>query len=261
VNVALAATEFLPLPPDYRPAEEGNITWNLETDNIRYVNLHELVHSSLRTDDTQVGDNVSVKEPLPRYVRPLQRFKNAVRLHQSRTPIGLSEEFLNTSLLFSRQHATFSILEGAQLRQAYATLLNYHTVSTDIDLLTFVHPFLGEPVEDPLDGYEQYNGPNWDGFDAEPITPETLRYARQIMEMLPHSFGGPHIAPGADGSIGFYWSADLGPFRSLCIDVGPGDKWRAYWQLRKGSFNNLPSRKFDHTTRANVAFLFEVLSP
>ncbi len=186
MNVAPAATEFLLLPPDYRPAEEGNITWNLETDNIRYVNLHELVHSSLRTGDTQVGDNVSVKEPLPRYVRPLQRFKSAVRLHQSRTPIGLSEEFLNTSPLFFRQHATFSIMEGTQLRQAYATLLNYHTVSTETDLLTFVHAFLGEPVvDDPLDGYEQYNRPNWDGFDAEPITSETLRYARQIVEILP----------------------------------------------------------------------------
>jgi hypothetical protein len=216
------------------------------------------VHSSLRTGDTQVGDNVSVKEPLPRYVRPLQRFKSAVRLHQSRTPIGLSEEFLNTSPLFFRQHATFSIMEGTQLRQAYATLLNYHTVSTETDLLTFVHAFLGEPVvDDPLDGYEQYNRPNWDGFDAEPITSETLRYARQIVEILPDVFGDPHIAPGADGSIGFYWSADQGPFRSLCIDVGPGDKWRAYWQLRNGSFNNLPSRKLDHTMRANLTFLFK----
>ena len=57
-------------------------------------------------------------------------------------------------------------------------------------------------MNDPLDGYEQYNRPNWDGFDAEPIVPETLGHARRILEMLPGAFGDPHVAPGADGSIG-----------------------------------------------------------
>jgi hypothetical protein len=115
-------------------------------------------------------------------------------------------------------------------------------------------------IDDPLEGYDQYSSPNWDGFDAEPITPETLNCARKILRELPNTFGEAHIAPGADGSIGFYWSADKGSFKSLCIDVGPGQKWRAYWQLRDGRFDRLPSQRFDDTTGADLAGLFHKLS-
>ena len=115
-------------------------------------------------------------------------------------------------------------------------------------------------IDDPLEGYDQYANPNWDGFDAEPITPETLTCARKILRELPNTFGEAHIAPGADGSIGFYWSADKGSLRSLCIDVGPGQKWRAYWQLRDGRFDRLPSRHFDNTIDVDLASLFHNLS-
>src|SRR2546430_1337802 len=95
--------ESLLLPADYRPAAEGNITWKLETDRARYVELHELDHGSLLTRDTRVGDAASIEElTRPHYVRSLQLF-NAVRTYQARTPISLSEEFLKTWLLFYRQ--------------------------------------------------------------------------------------------------------------------------------------------------------------
>jgi len=54
---------------------------------------------------------------------------------------------------------------------------------------------------DPLNGFEQYNHRNWDGYDAKPITPETLRYARHLLGVMPDTFGPPDIAPSGDGSI------------------------------------------------------------
>jgi hypothetical protein len=246
--------EFLPLPAGYSPAAEGNITWNLDADRVRYVEFHELIHTYR---DAQLGsDTVSNAET----TLSRQRRFNALCAYQSSIPIGSSDQFLDTYLILPQQHVAVFNLEGTQVRQAYTTVWNYDTVATDIDILTYIRAFLDNPVVDPLDGYDQYNRPNWDGFGAEPITPKTLHYARQMREMLPDAFGEPHIAPGADGSIGFYWSVDRGLIRSLCIDLGPGEKWRAYWQLRNGGFDNLPSRQVDHTTRSNLAFLFETLS-
>jgi hypothetical protein len=114
-----------------------------------------------------------------------------------------------------------------------------------------------EIPDDPIAGYDVYARSNWDGHEAEPITLATVGYARKLLVLTPDIFGAPDIAPGADGSIGFYWSADQGPFRSLCIDIGPGKKWRAYWRLRDGTFNKVMSRQIDHTTAATLRFLFE----
>lgn len=254
MNVVPVAKEFLPLPPGYNPAAEGNLTWNLEFDRLRYVEFHEFVHAY---HHAQLGGGTV---SLPERALLRQRRFNAFCAYQSSIPIGSSDQILNTYLILPQQHVALLNLEGAQARQAYATLWNYDTVATDIDILAYIRAFLDDPALDPLDGYEQYNRPNWDGFGAEPITPKTLRYARQMREMLPDAFGEPHVAPGADGSIGFYWSVERGPIRSMCIDIGPGEKWRAYWQLRNGGFDNLPSRQIDQTTRANLAFLFENLS-
>jgi hypothetical protein len=96
----------------------------------------------------------------------------------------------------------------------------------------------------PLDGYEKYARSDWDGFGAEPITRETLNAARSILNNLPPPFTDPHVAPGADGAIGLYWSDDVrAQFSSLCIDVGPGAKWRAYWRIADGTFGRVPSQR------------------
>ena len=148
---------------------------------------------------------------------------------------------------FPSDCAGFANLDYVQVCQATALLWNYDAAATDIKL---------EIVQDdPFEGYEKYNQPNWDGFGAEPIATTTLEYARHLFQSLPDGLTDPHIAPGADGSIGFYWSWDDGPFRSLCLDIGPGDKWRAYWQRRDGRFGRLPSRSRDRETTTTLAKL------
>src|ERR1700693_3253923 len=87
----------------------------------------------------------------------------------------------------------------------------------------------GKPTTDFFKGYEQYNQDNWDGYDAEPITPKTLSYARRLLRVMPDTFGPPDIAPSGDGSIGLEWVPDNGPLQKLFLDIGPGEDWRAYW--------------------------------
>ena len=41
------------------------------------------------------------------------------------------------------------------------------------------------PSNDPLQGYEAYDTPDWDGYGAEPITPQTLSAARAFLRILP----------------------------------------------------------------------------
>jgi hypothetical protein len=115
-------------------------------------------------------------------------------------------------------------------------------------------------ASDPLAGYEEYNHRNWDGYDAKPITPETLRYARRLLEAMPDTFGPPDIAPSGDGSIGLEWVLDDGSLHKLFLDIGPGNEWRACWKRRNGEFGSLSGAGFDPDTRQILDGLFADLS-
>jgi len=112
---------------------------------------------------------------------------------------------------------------------------------------------------DPLDGYEAYAVEDWDGYDARPITPDTLRAARSILKSLPKSFGDPVCSPGADGSIVFEWLRDDGPLRKLFIDIGPGRTWKAYWRLASGETGTIPRKRVTIGTIPDLQKLFETL--
>jgi hypothetical protein len=43
---------------------------------------------------------------------------------------------------------------------------------------------IDEADSDPLVAYETLNERNWDGYGAEPISAETLRYARQLLSVM-----------------------------------------------------------------------------
>jgi hypothetical protein len=130
---------------------------------------------------------------------------------------------------------------------------NYVTVSTEIHL----YALLAERLDDPLDGYERYSVPNWNGDHAEPITAETISGARRFIQLLPDALSDPHIAPGADGTIGFYWTT---PAYQLSVDVGPSTTWRAYWRiLRDDTFRSTGRRKIDGSTTEMLLSIFEPL--
>jgi len=112
---------------------------------------------------------------------------------------------------------------------------------------------------DPLDGYEKYAVEDWDGYDALPITAETLHAARSILKSLPKTFGDPVCSPGADGSIVFEWLKDDGPVRKLFIDIGPGRTWKAYWRLASGKTGTIPRKRVSISTIPELQKLFETL--
>jgi hypothetical protein len=113
-----------------------------------------------------------------------------------------------------------------------------------------------KPAWNPFEGYERYNQRNWDGYDAEPITSETVSFAKIILEMLPKTFGEPDIAPGADGTIGLEWIPEAGPLEKLFLDVGPGKTWRAYWTKRDGTFDRIMPQPFRLGTQERINKLF-----
>jgi hypothetical protein len=115
-------------------------------------------------------------------------------------------------------------------------------------------------LPDPFAGYDRYEVANWDGYDADPITRETVDAARAFLGLLPYGFSTPAIAPGGDGAIGFEWLRDQGPFRKLFIDIGPGRTWRAYWRLSSGITGKIPQQSIDAKTPSMLTALFRQLS-
>jgi hypothetical protein len=116
----------------------------------------------------------------------------------------------------------------------------------------------GNPSESLAD-YDAYAVDNWDGYDALPITNETLHAARSILKSLPKTFGDPVCSPGADGSIVFEWLKDDGPLRKLFIDIGPGRTWKAYWRLANGKIGSIPRKRITISTTPEFQKLFETL--
>jgi hypothetical protein len=141
------------------------------------------------------------------------------------------------------------------------TLVSSTQSTTDpASFTSILDSILGKPTTDPLKGYEQYNQRNWDGYDAEPITTETLRYARRLLRVMPDTFGPPDIAPSGDGFIGLEWVPDGSPLDRLFLDIGPGEEWSAYWKLRNGAFGRLHGTGFDSQTKQHLQNLFADLS-
>lgn len=72
-------------------------------------------------------------------------------------------------------------------------------------------------MTDLLAEYEGYNCHDWDGYGAEPVTPETLAVARTIAAMMQHP---PDPAPGGDGTVCFEWRDNKENI--ICLDVLAG---------------------------------------
>lgn len=53
--------------------------------------------------------------------------------------------------------------------------------------------------------YEECSEPNWDGYEAEPISYETYLEARKLLTMIPSSLPMPEILAEPDGEVGLEW--------------------------------------------------------
>lgn len=97
--------------------------------------------------------------------------------------------------------------------------------------------------------YDMYNVPDWDGYGAHPITPETVAFARAMLSAIPEEAKPPHVAPGPDGTIGLEWIKRK-PDRKLFVDLGPGRQWSAYW--RKGDWDSHTTQTATGTNSAGL---------
>jgi hypothetical protein len=140
---------------------------------------------------------------------------------------------------------------------AYAVI---DTGTTSSFFTAFIAETQNDPGLDVLASYNAFEEPNWDGHDAQPITKETLDYARRIFRLLPDILGSPDIAPSADGSIGLEWVPDHGPLTKLFMDIGPGAQWHAYWQRDNGGIGRLSGAEIQSYTRTILHNLFAELS-
>jgi hypothetical protein len=61
--------------------------------------------------------------------------------------------------------------------------------------------------------------PGWDGYDALPITKETVMAGIVFLMGLPDCVAIPDIVPEATGEVGFFWEKDEGKQFSISIGV------------------------------------------
>jgi hypothetical protein len=70
--------------------------------------------------------------------------------------------------------------------------------------------------------FQDCNQPNWDGYEAMPISSETYELAYQFLDSLPLDTPTPSLGAEPDGQIAFEWYQS--PRRTLSISMsGDGD--------------------------------------
>jgi len=176
-----------------------------------------------------------------------------------RSALTVGDLIVSTGGRLARIYECTTTSDPAQSIYRFATMNDQTTGPSST--APVVKAFLEKPKAcDPLEGYERYSKANWDGYDAEPITAETLQYARRLLSIMPEIFGLPDIAPSADGLIGLEWVPQSGPLHKLFFDIGPGPKWRAYWTRRSGEFGRQADASFDPKTKEALQKLFRDLS-
>src|SRR3954468_19084954 len=66
---------------------------------------------------------------------------------------------------------------------------------------------------------QDYREPNWDGYDAAPVTDDTYRMAYRFLEALPPGTAAPAMGAEPDGHITLEWYQS--PRKTVSISVSP----------------------------------------
>jgi hypothetical protein len=199
--------------------------------------------------------------PIPPPVKSPGRFIQVVGNNTSADYL-LRDNFDRPPSLFGAAYDFSSQVVTVGLSSPAASTSGTLTISTIISNTanTLLGWTEGLTTQDALLGYERYLTPNWDGYDADPITPATLSAARTFLGMLPRMFGEPDIAPGADGTIGLEWVFNDRPLRKFFIDIGPGGVWSGYWRRATGESEALPMSPIGPATKPFLGALFKKLN-
>jgi hypothetical protein len=193
--------------------------------------------------------------PFP--IPPLMIWERPARIREPRAVTGIGRNDLIRN--FVAAMAAAPVLAGVAATDPVTPQAPYFRLVSEGTSDPFVLMLIEDattPAAVSFAGYERYNQANWDGYGAEPITPETLRYARRLMPVIPDTFGRPDVAPSGDGAIGLEWVLERGRVRKLFLDIGPGSVWRASWTLRNGEFGRAFGTGFTSATCEQLDELF-----
>jgi hypothetical protein len=220
--------------------------------------LDESVWPSSRLRSIITGSTSTGKSTLRRYFlahEPLAESHPFVVDPRDMQPVTVYGDISGDSTVSANTPITLVTADITRLTNVLAGIF------TTLDATTVAAAFTAfNNPPDPLAGFSAYNQANWDGFDAEPITKQTVAAARRLIGNLPHTYGAADIAPGADGTIGFEWHPEPGPLKKLYIDVGPGAVWRAYWQRKNGESGHVAKKPVDIAIETDLKDLFDHLS-
>ena len=79
---------------------------------------------------------------------------------------------------------------------------------------------IGNGVREELAAvWEECREPNWDGFQALPVSQDTLRNTYEFLEAMPVAFPAPSIGAEPDGSLTMEWHRSAR--RTLSVSVSP----------------------------------------
>jgi hypothetical protein len=79
-----------------------------------------------------------------------------------------------------------------------------------------------------LKTFDECREPNWDGYDAPPVSEESYHLAHQCLAALPLSTPVPSIGAEPDGQITVEWYRS--PQRTLSVSISP-DRYLHYAAL------------------------------
>ena len=69
--------------------------------------------------------------------------------------------------------------------------------------------------------YHEYSEPDWDGYDAIPVSGSTFSQAQELAKLLPDGVPLPDVMPEPTGEIAFEWYQD--GTHVLVIGIGDDD--------------------------------------
>jgi hypothetical protein len=86
---------------------------------------------------------------------------------------------------------------------------------------------------------EECRLPNWDGYQAAPVSQDSVRNAHRVLDALPSGMPAPTVSVEPDGHVTLEWHRS--PRRTLSISVGPdGDLHYAALLDRRKAYGTEP---------------------
>ncbi|OHB75843.1 MAG: hypothetical protein A2Z34_05440 [Planctomycetes bacterium RBG_16_59_8] len=77
-------------------------------------------------------------------------------------------------------------------------------------------------IDQTMEMHDECSSPGWDGYDAEPLTTESLSSVRRFLESLPDYIQQPEIVPEPTGGIAFEWDKGRDVIFSVTLN---GDRY------------------------------------